>query len=63
MILKRITQPITLIFKELRLIEWISAKETAQYTLLVLVISIAVGIIIVAFDLTFYEGRNLLIDL
>jgi len=60
---KKIFRPISLIFKELRLVEWISAKKTFQYTLLVLVISFFVGIIIVVFDTIFFKGRNLLTEL
>ena len=62
-ILKKISQPVAPVFKELKLVEWISLKLTIQYTLLVLVISIMVGIIIIAFDVLFFQGRNVLLDL
>lgn len=61
--LKNITQPIKLTFKELRLVEWLSWKATIQSTLLVLVISLLVGIIIVVFDTTLFELRNIVLDL
>lgn len=62
-IFRKITQPITLIFKELKKVEWISFKQTVQYTFLILVISFFVGIIIVALDTIFFEGRNIIIEL
>ena len=60
---KKLVQPITLVFKELKLVEWLSLKKTINSTLLVLVISICVGIIIVVFDFMLYQGRNLITDL
>lgn len=57
---KRLTQPIRLVLGELKLVEWISPKQTVRYTAFVLVISFAVGIMIVAFDFVFLKARSLL---
>ncbi|MDD3647239.1 MAG: preprotein translocase subunit SecE [Candidatus Dojkabacteria bacterium] len=62
-IIKRITQPVTLILKEMKKVEWISFQQTVQYTFLILVISFFIGIIIVALDTVFFEGRNFIIEL
>ncbi|MBU0976335.1 MAG: preprotein translocase subunit SecE [Patescibacteria group bacterium] len=62
-IFKKITQPINLILKELKKVEWISFTQTVQYTFLILVISLFIGIIIVALDTVFFEGRNIIIEL
>jgi len=61
--IKKITNPIRLVFKELKLIEWLSIKKTLYSTLLVLVISLFVGIIIVIFDTTLFKLRNVIIEL
>lgn len=61
--IKKIVQPIKLILKELKHVEWISLKQTIQSTLLVLVISFMIGIIIVAFDVLFYQGRDVMLNL
>jgi len=60
---KKLYQSVKLTFKELKLVEWLSWKATIQSTLLVLVISLLVGIIIVIFDTTLFEGRNIILDL
>lgn len=60
---KKIFNPIRLIVKELKLIEWLTFKKTLQSTLLVLVISLLVGIIIVIFDTTLFKLRNIIIEL
>ena len=62
-IFKKLSQTIKLTLKELKLVEWLSWKATIQSTLLVLVISLLVGIIIVVFDTTLFEGRNIILDL
>jgi preprotein translocase SecE subunit len=59
----KLFSPIGLIFKELKLVEWLSFKQTAQSTLLILVICAFVGIIIVAFDTVLFNIRNVIIDL
>ncbi len=58
--MKKIFRPITLIFKELKQVEWISLKQTIQYTVLVLVISIFIAIITIAFDTIFYKARSII---
>lgn len=60
---KKIFNPIRLIIKELKLIEWLTLEKTLQSTLLVLVISLLVGIIIVIFDTTLFKLRNIIIEL
>ena len=62
-IIKKFLNPIQLIFKELKLIEWLSFKKMLNSTLLVLVISLLVGIIIVIFDTTLFKLRNIIIEL
>jgi preprotein translocase SecE subunit len=62
-IFKVITNPIKLIARELKLVEWLTLKETMNYTLFVLVISVFVGIIIVVFDSVFFQVRNVILDL
>ena len=61
--IKKIIHPIKLIFKELKQVEWISLQQTIQSTMLVLVISFMIGIIIIAFDLLFYQGRDVILNL
>jgi preprotein translocase SecE subunit len=60
---KFITNPIRLIVRELKLVEWLTLKQTMNYTLFVLVISVFVGIIIVVFDTVFFNVRNVILDL
>ncbi|MBN2016191.1 preprotein translocase subunit SecE [Candidatus Dojkabacteria bacterium] len=61
--MKKLLRPITLTIKELKLVEWISFKQTVRYTLLVLVISFFIGIIIVVFDTILFRGRNIILEL
>jgi preprotein translocase SecE subunit len=61
--IKKIINPLTLIAREMKLVEWISFKKTTNYTLLVLVISFFVGIIIVVFDVVLFKGRDIILTL
>jgi preprotein translocase SecE subunit len=61
--MKKLFKQISLIFKELKLVEWPSSKKTMQMTVLVLVISFFVGIIIVVFDTLLFKGRNIILEL
>lgn len=58
-----ITTTIKGIINELKVVEWISWQETARLTAIVLVLSILIGIIIVAFDFLFLNGRNFILSI
>lgn len=62
-VIKKPFKYVLLMLNELKLVEWISARQTVQYTALVLVISIFIGIMIVVFDLGLLKGRGVLFDL
>jgi len=59
--LKKLINPFKLIITELKLVEWLTLKQTVNSTLLVLAVSLFVGIMIVAFDIIFYRARNIII--
>lgn len=59
-ILKKVFSPVKLIYKELKLVEWLSLRQTMQSTLLVLALSLVIGIIIAGLDTVFFFGRDLI---
>ena len=49
------------IWRELRKVQWLTAKETAQYTLAVFVIVILLALIILGMDTVLVSIRNFLV--
>jgi preprotein translocase SecE subunit len=49
------------LFTELKLVEWLSFKETTRLTLIVLVVTIFFGVLIALLDLAFFKLRDLII--
>ena len=49
------------VFAELKLVEWLSAKDTVRYTIIVIIAAVALGGLIALFDFSFFKLRDLLI--
>jgi len=49
------------VFAELKLVEWLSAKDTVRYTVIVLIAAVLLGALIALLDFGFFKLRDLII--